>query len=492
MTKRKSYGLEKTASFVIHKRDGYYEAVKGSYPDAGLVVFGGSENAGGVSGTDGRAVSQATINALKGDDAGYGRKRCNGRILIKDDITINDAVNLTSIESLEICGLGREATVKIRIQTSVDVVFDLVNSRHISFRNLHFQVDAGYAPKVIFLLARGDNNASVGDSTFEECYFRDEGGVIVAFHYNYGAELIDYERCIWRVKGRALYLNRNNPENIASSFATIATGNQSMSMTSYFQCKFYCDVATQEAIRIGEGACNHTWIKCYFGGGTYYAFLVEGTNYKTHVRDSHFEILGFTTLSSYASWKDIIGFEFIGNTINKAAGTYNFFDFDRANLVFNQSTLKDNVNLVSGVVLELHAYIIDHCNIDFRAEYYVCKVITTSYIRYSRIVAKDSNSITCGGGFVNTDIIYYSVRRVNQGLFVANGNGVQTEFSWEHGLAGAPEHASLTKKHNDIRGIDFSAAYTATYIYVYFASPPPSGTSNVVISWRAWKGLGVL
>ena len=54
------HAFEKSASYIIRINGSYYEAIHGS---TGKISFGGSGNAGGVSGTDASVVIQAAINA---------------------------------------------------------------------------------------------------------------------------------------------------------------------------------------------------------------------------------------------------------------------------------------------------------------------------------------------------------------------------------------------------------------------------------------------
>jgi hypothetical protein len=51
-------------------------------------------------------------------------------------------------------------------------------------------------------------------------------------------------------------------------------------------------------------------------------------------------------------------------------------------------------------------------------------------------------------------------------------------------LAGTPTSVSVTPASNDAKGI-FYVTVNATYIYVNYATAPPSGTNNVVLYWSA-------
>jgi hypothetical protein len=56
------HGLEKTAEYILRKNGSYYEAIKGgTATDAGNIIYGGSADAGGISGTDCSAVLTAAF-----------------------------------------------------------------------------------------------------------------------------------------------------------------------------------------------------------------------------------------------------------------------------------------------------------------------------------------------------------------------------------------------------------------------------------------------
>lgn len=55
------HGLEKTASYIIRRNGSYYEAINGS---TGKISYGGSGDAGGVTGTNAGAVIQSAIDAI--------------------------------------------------------------------------------------------------------------------------------------------------------------------------------------------------------------------------------------------------------------------------------------------------------------------------------------------------------------------------------------------------------------------------------------------
>jgi hypothetical protein len=87
------------------------------------------------------------------------------------------------------------------------------------------------------------------------------------------------------------------------------------------------------------------------------------------------------------------------------------------------------------------------------------------------------SNITVGGGV--------GFRSENGGKLTANGTGAATAFNIPHGMNQTPDHAIVTPGHANARG-DFSIALDATNIVVTYATAPVSGTSNVVLHWKAF------
>ena len=75
-------------------------------------------------------------------------------------------------------------------------------------------------------------------------------------------------------------------------------------------------------------------------------------------------------------------------------------------------------------------------------------------------------------------------RTENYGRATFSGDGSTTQFAIEHGLIGAPRTVNVTPMSSDAAG-DFYVTKDSTYIYVNYLTAPPSGTDNVVLSWRA-------
>ena len=72
----------------------------------------------------------------------------------------------------------------------------------------------------------------------------------------------------------------------------------------------------------------------------------------------------------------------------------------------------------------------------------------------------------------------------NGGIATFSGDGTTTQFNIAHGLVSTPSKILITPGSNDAKGT-FYATADATYIYVNYATAPPTGTNNVVLYWYA-------
>jgi len=72
----------------------------------------------------------------------------------------------------------------------------------------------------------------------------------------------------------------------------------------------------------------------------------------------------------------------------------------------------------------------------------------------------------------------------NSGTATFSGDGTTTSFTIPHGLASTPTVVKLEAKSADAAGDKYWTA-DATNITVTFLTPPPAGTDNVVLSWKA-------
>jgi hypothetical protein len=78
----------------------------------------------------------------------------------------------------------------------------------------------------------------------------------------------------------------------------------------------------------------------------------------------------------------------------------------------------------------------------------------------------------------------YGYTSVNGGTAMFSGDGTTTQFRIPHGLASTPSKVLVTPGSSDAQGAFYVTA-DATYIYVNYATAPPSGTNNIVLYWYA-------
>jgi hypothetical protein len=94
----------------------------------------------------------------------------------------------------------------------------------------------------------------------------------------------------------------------------------------------------------------------------------------------------------------------------------------------------------------------------------------------------DNFSVVNVGIFGLLGVGYKLVR--NGGTATFSGDGTTTTFNIAHGLAGTPKSWRVEAGSADAKGDKYVTA-DATYLYVTFATAPPSGTNNVVLVWQA-------
>ena len=83
---------------------------------------------------------------------------------------------------------------------------------------------------------------------------------------------------------------------------------------------------------------------------------------------------------------------------------------------------------------------------------------------------------------VNDGRIFEGVK--NGGVATFSGDGSTTQFTITHGVVKEPTVVNVTPLSADAAG-DFYVTKDSTYIYVNYLTAPPSGTDNVILSWRA-------
>ena len=111
------------------------------------------------------------------------------------------------------------------------------------------------------------------------------------------------------------------------------------------------------------------------------------------------------------------------------------------------------------------------------SDYYIVKdnIVQGNAVAQIAIFAYGSNRIIY-------DNIGYQTRNSGQAVF--NGDGVTTQFMIPHSLASMPSKILVTPGSSDANGALYVTA-DSTYIYVNYATAPPTGTNNVVLYWYA-------
>jgi hypothetical protein len=428
--------------------------------------------------TSGTTILQNCADALKGTLVTATRQRANGIIQLNSDLNITGSLDFTDIQGTTFRGFSREDGTVIHIQSDEDVIFDLTSSRAIHFENIEFEVDAGYTPAVVFLLARDSSGDSVGNSIFSKCQFNDQGGITKAFFYNYGSEENLWETCTFKLNGRAAIFTDSNAENVVSAYTTIATGARSTSMNSFNSlCSFNCGLlVADEAILIYKGTSAFTVNNAYFGGGTKHAIgfnLTGGSIYKVTVTNCHFEMNGLLAVSD-GSDRYLNSLSFTNNQILPVAGT--FMDLDATKVYLRDSTINSLYNLGVGAVT-VAFYMVDQCDFNWRCDPYRFNMTVTLYIRNSHIITYDTTTLT-HGGLVAATIDYYGLIRLNRGTATFTvGN---TQVTVNHGLSSTPTTVIVGVEQSEIAVIWWSANETQ----ITFTVGSAVGGSRRV-SWQA-------
>jgi hypothetical protein len=460
------HGLEKGFSYIIRKNGANYEAINGA---TGKIDY---TSAGATT------TLQNCVNVLKGSLVTATRQRTNGIIKIMDDLIVTGSLDFTDIQGTTFEGFSREDGVVIHIQSNADVVFDFTSSRAIQFKNIEFEVDAGYTPKVVFLMARDSSGDSVGDFAFSHVQFNDQGGVQTAFIYNYGSELNLWYNCVFSCKGRAVVITDSNASSVTSEYTTIAIGTKSTSMNTFTgMTEFNCgNLITDEAILVYKGVSATLIDNCYAGGGTKYFIgfdLTGGSVYKTTVTNCHFEMLGLKATSD-GNPSYLNSLSFTNNQILPVVG--NFIDFSEANIFLRDSTINSLYNLGAADV-DLAFYMIDQSDLNLRCDPYRFKITVSQYIRNSTLIIYNTAYVTTGG-FVAVEKKYYGLITTSTGLATfTSGNTVATAA---HGLSGTPTIVTIGAKYPEVTDAYWSA--DATHITFTIGSGPAGARD---LAWYA-------
>jgi hypothetical protein len=78
----------------------------------------------------------------------------------------------------------------------------------------------------------------------------------------------------------------------------------------------------------------------------------------------------------------------------------------------------------------------------------------------------------------------YKYMKKNSGVATFSGDGTTTQFKIAHGLVSTPSKVLVTPASSSASGAFYVTA-DSTYIYINYATAPPSGTNNIVLYWYA-------
>lgn len=108
-------------------------------------------------------------------------------------------------------------------------------------------------------------------------------------------------------------------------------------------------------------------------------------------------------------------------------------------------------------------------------------IIVGNYLMENRNSAI-TNSNMNGSNFQFKDNMGY--KNENKGVLTDSGTGSKTQFTIIHGLVSTPNYIDIQAKSSDAAGYKYWFADVVN-ITITFITPPPSGTNNVVLSWKA-------
>lgn len=113
------HAFDKAAAFVVRVNGVEYEAIKGGGPTGtGMVTYGGSGDAGGITGTDAHDVIEAAFGGLTSG------RTWKEKVLLKGSFTIDDTLDVPSYTIVETDG---KITLDNSIEKSIFVNDDVAN-----------------------------------------------------------------------------------------------------------------------------------------------------------------------------------------------------------------------------------------------------------------------------------------------------------------------------------------------------------------------------
>ena len=164
----------------------------------------------------------------------------SSKYLVKSPINLTVAASQTAPGVILRADYGQNANTPLIYAQHTGHVFDCAGATDLVFENICIAGDATTVPQTGWFLARNSANSSAGRHRFVNC--RANGSFSVAVLYNYGSEENEWQGC-WFANAHAadcmLYTAYNNSNTVSvaplsSSFITIATGGQSLTINNVF------------------------------------------------------------------------------------------------------------------------------------------------------------------------------------------------------------------------------------------------------------------
>jgi len=206
--------------------------------------------------SDHTSVVQAVINYVKKRDAW---------IHVKGTLKITKPIDLTLARGLKVTGDGWLGGTTLLVQTNDSLVFDMTDAWGVVFSDLMVKVDSGYAPGVVFLLARGQTWKEAPFNQFYRVWFSSYGSEADVLLYNYAAEGMLCLYCSFDHAKRAVVVTKNNIDNIQSKFSTAVTGAWPTSTIYFYRSRWMTTAVNPYASVELEGVDIIAFRDCYWG-----------------------------------------------------------------------------------------------------------------------------------------------------------------------------------------------------------------------------------
>ncbi len=280
--------------------------------------------------------------------------------------------------------------------------------------------------------------------------------------------------------GRTVYARYINLNDVTIS--GVRTNSKGMSLffpsrsTSYLEDSTFSNITIND-IHGKDGIYLKNIRRCNFSN----IIIRDVGRHGVQMEDENISDVSFSNIKMYDIGKDVQGTGFImGGAVNQVR-----------NIIIDNILIDTLVNSASGAVR-----IINAVNSTFRAitirniPANIKGINESSPSNYNTIENNDLSGISA----IQNRIVTVGVNNIvknnlgyaaeNKGILTANGTDAQTQFIILHGLALAPTAVELSAKSKDATGEKYWTA-DATNIIVNFVVPSPTGTNNIILSWKA-------